>query len=436
MLGSRVLLIGIKNIIKMLKFAKIKKKLPEHSKILENFFFLSLTQLFNLIYPLITYPYLIKTLGASVFGLVIFAQAICVYFSIIINWGFEATGTKKISIHRDNKKKLSQIISSILIIKFCLWILCFLFLILLIISIPALQDNKLLYVFTFLLTLNELLVPIWYFQGTEKMKYITYLTIFIRCVFLIAIFIFIHGPEDYLYVPLLNSIGIFGGGALALYLMIIKDKNKFQFQPVNRIIFYIKDGFPIFVSNIVISIKDRFNVLLIGAFLGMTDVAIYDLATKIMNIIMQFVSVANNAIYPRMAQIKNLKLLKKFICISFISVCFLIICIVPFLQWLLNYLSGGLEGTLMPTLILLVSPIIMSISLPLSRNFFLVFGMYKYIIRGAIYTSLIYLFFIALGYISNSLQSIYVFTTITVLTFLFELLYRLFFYYKLRRINR
>lgn len=430
MLGSRVLLIGIKNIINMLKLVKIKKKLCEHRQILENFFFLSLTQLFNLIYPLITYPYLIKTLGASVFGLVIFAQAICVYFSIIINWGFEATGTKKISIYRDNKKKLSQIISSILIIKFCLWILCFLFLVLLISIIPALQENKLLYVFTFLLTMNELLVPIWYFQGTEKMKYITYLTIFIRCVFLIAIFIFIHSPEDYLYVPLLNSIGIFGGGVLALYLMIVKDKNKFQFQPINRIVFYIKDGFSIFISNIVISIKDRFNVLLIGVFLGMTDVAVYDLATKIMSIMMQFVSVANNAIYPKMAKLKDIKLLKKFVAISFLIICFLTVCVIPVLQWILDYLSGGLEGTFLPTLILLIPPIIMSISLPLARNYFLVFGLYTYILRGAAYTSLAYLLLIFLGYILSIIESIYFFIAITVFTFLFELIYRLYICYQ------
>lgn len=410
----------------MFKFSTIKNKLIEHQKIFENFFFLSLTQLFNFLYPLITYPYLIKTLGATMFGLVVFAQALCSFFSIIIDWGFEATGTKAISVDRDDKEKVSQIISVILITKFLLWIVLFVFFLLMINFIPVLHEHLLLYIFTFLLTFNELLLPIWYFQGIEKMKYITYITIFIRCIFLFTIFIFIHQPEDYLYVPLLNAIGIFIGGIIGLFIMLVKDQNVFSLQPISHILIYLKEGLPIFVSNIAVAIKDRFNIILIGSFLGMKDVAIYDLAIKVMNIFMQLIVVANNAIYPKVAKQKNMQFVKHFIFLSFIGTLILVILIQPGLPFILDFLSKGLSGTLIPTEILLLSPMILAISVPLARNCLIVLGLYNFVLKNCFLTTLFYLSLIYITYLLFGFDTIYQFTIIAVLTYLFEVFHRLY----------
>lgn len=411
----------------MIKLSVIKTKLSENQGIFENFLFLSLTQLFNFLYPLITYPYLIKTLGATMFGSVVFAQSLCSFFSLMIDWGFEATGTKEISIHRNDKQKLSQIISTIMITKFFLWITLFFFFLVMIYFIPFLHQYQLLYIFTFFLTFNELLLPIWYFQGIEKMKYITYLTIVIKCIFLIAIFLFIHQPDDYLYVPLLNAIGIFIGGLIALFIMIVKHKNNFSFQPISQIILYLKDGLPIFISNIAVAVKDRFNTLFIGTFLGMTDVAIYDLATKIMNIFMQLIVVANNAIYPKVAKQKNMQFVRQFIYLSLIGVISLIILIQPFLPFMLDFLSKGLTGTLLPTEILLLSPIILAVSVPLARNCLIVFGLYNFVLKNCFFTTIFYLLLIFGTYILVGFNAVYQFTIIAVLTYLFEITHRLYF---------
>lgn len=414
----------------MIKFHSIKNKITEHRSILDNFYYLSLTQLFNLIYPLITYPYLVKTLGASVFGLVVFIQALCGYFSMIVIWGFDTTATKEISIFRNNKQKLSEIISSVFIIRFILWCICFIFFIFLINIIPQLNEYKYLCFFTFFISLNELMVPIWYFRGIEKMKYITYITIFIRSIFLITIFLFIHKPDDYLYVPLLNSVGIFCGGVVAIYFVFIKDKNVFIIPSMHILINYMKDAFPIFISDAVVSIKDRFNIIFIGIFLGTTNVAIYDLALKIMNIFMQPISVANHAIFPRISITKNMDFVKKFMFILAVSITILIILIQPFLSSILDFLSNDLEGTLLPTEILLLSPIIMVFSLTIARNCFLIWGFYRYILIGSVYTTIFYLILIGMGYVSNQLNNIYFFALVTVLSFLFELVYRLYICYK------
>ncbi len=425
-MASMNLLTGIRVITIMLNFSFIKEKFVEHKKMFENFFFLSLTQIFNLVYPFITYPYLIKTLGPSVFGLTVFAQTLCSYFSMIIIWGFDTTATKEIAIHRHDRRKLSEIVCSIFILRFILWCLCFSSLYIIFIFFDSISEYKNLYLFTFLLTLNELLIPLWYFRGIEKMKYITFLTIFIRCVFLAMILIFIHSPSDYLYVPLINGLGIFIGGIIALYIVFFRDKIQFIVPSVNKILQFFKEATPIFMSDIVISIKDRCNILFIGSFLGMSDVAIYDLATKIMGIFMQVISVANQSIYPYVARSKNMGFVKKFMVLSLSTTVLLIIIVQPFLKMVLDYLSNGLSSTLLLTEILLLSAIIMSISLPIARNCFLVLGLYKYLVTGSIYTTLFYLVLILIGFCLNLLYNVYTFALITVFVFTYEMLYRLY----------
>jgi PST family polysaccharide transporter len=382
--------------------------------------------------PLITYPYLIRILGTELYGMVVFAQVIISYCSIIINYGFEATATKDISIYHENKTKISEIVSSVYIIKGVFWLILLLILLIVICIFPHFQKYKLLYIFTFSITFNEFLFPIWYFQGLEKMKYITFINLFVRIIFLILIFIFIKQKEDFLYVPLLNGIGALLGGTIALYMLFVKDEIRFTWQPIHIMRLYLKDSLPIFFSNITSSIKDRFNVIFIGSSLGMHDVAIYDLGIKVMTVFMQPIIISNNAIYPKIAREQNIFFVKKFIKISFIVVLILTLLVQPFLPFLLDFLSNNLEGTIEVTRILLISPIIGSISFILSRNILLAFGQYKYFSLGVIYTTVFYLMSIGIAYYFTLLNSVFVLAIITVATYLFELLYRLYICVKIK----
>ena len=51
------------------------------------------------------------------------------------------------------------------------------------------------------------------------MKYITFLNILAKLIFTIAIFGFVRKVGDYLYVPLLNSLGFIAAGILALWIV-------------------------------------------------------------------------------------------------------------------------------------------------------------------------------------------------------------------------
>ena len=330
--------------------SNIREKAGRHKTIIQNFSYLSLIQVFNLLVPLLAYPYLIRVLGTEKYGLVIFAQATVTYLVIIVSFGFNISATREISIYRDSKEKLSEIVSSVLIIKGFLFFSCFLLLVILLLLIPKAHGYEALFILSTWACLYEVIFPVWYFQGIEQMKYITYTSLISRIIFLGLIVVYIHRPEDYLRVPIFYGIGAFIAGSIALYLVFKKHHVEFYWQPRTILKRYFVDSLPIFMSNLAISLFISSNKVLIGTFVGMKEVSYYDLAEKITNFIKIPQSILSQALFPSLSKKFNLKPILKLFKITlgiFISVTLILIIYSKSLVLLL----GGVK--LLPAIIVL-----------------------------------------------------------------------------------
>lgn len=320
---------------------RLKYILDNNSNIIENFSFLSVLQITNFVIFLLLIPYLYRVLGKENYGLVVFAQTVSQYLIILINFGLNATATRDISIYRDDSKVRSQIISSIISLKFLLFILSFFILLILIFFIPFIKQHKLVFIFSMVYCLNEALFPIWYFQGIEKMKYITYLNIGSRIISLFFIFIIINEPSKYLFVPLILGIGNLIGAIIGLILVFKKADNYFIIQPLSKLKSYMVNNFPLFISNVSSQIYVNANRLIIGSYLSMSDLAIYDVADRVVNILKVPLSVISQVLFPKVSRDGNVKFILKSMIISTIS--YVIIYIILFIS--ANIIIELLTGT-------------------------------------------------------------------------------------------
>ena len=173
------------------KVGLLKNLISSQKTLFENFSYLALLQIINLVIPVLIFPYLIRVLGKETYGLIVFAQSIVGYFLILVSFGFNITSTQKVSISRDNKNKLGEIVCSVFILKTIFFVASFILLFLLLKINTFSNLNKTLFYLTMTICLADVIFPTWYFQGIEKMKYITFITLASRITSTILIFILI-----------------------------------------------------------------------------------------------------------------------------------------------------------------------------------------------------------------------------------------------------
>ena len=295
----------------------LQERLGRNKTILANFSYLSLLQVFAILFPLLTYPYLLRVIGLELYGVIIFAQSIINYVSLVINFGFNMSGARNVATYKQDRARLSRIVTSIYWCKFILWLVCLVLYLSVISMVPFFEDHYWVYILSFLLTFNELMLPIWFFQGIEKMKYITFVNLSARLLFVVAIFLFVHRQEDYLLVPLLNGIGAILAGCLSLYILLGKERVRFSLIPVRELRSTYKESLPLFVSILSTQIYVNVNKLVIGSFLGMLEVSIYDMADKVLLLMKLPASMIAQAVFPKISREQNIRFINH---VMFLSV--------------------------------------------------------------------------------------------------------------------
>ena len=288
---------------------KIKSKFQSEDsrRITSNFIALSILHATNILLPLITFPYLVRTLGVEMFGLIAFSQAFIVYFAMIADYGFNMSGIREISLHKNKKNKLLQVFNSIMIARFILTFLGFISLCIIVFSFEKFSKDWEVYILSYGVVIGTFLFPSWFFQGMEKMKYITILNALSKGIFTITIFIFVNNPDDFLYVPIFNSLGYILVGFISLYIIKKNFEMKFQLQKIKRIKIQFIKGWHLFISRISISLYTATNTFLLGIFTDNTIVGYYAIAEKTIRAFTFLFTPFNQSIYPHIVVLMKKK---------------------------------------------------------------------------------------------------------------------------------
>lgn len=404
---------------------KIVNVLHSNKTLLENFSYISLLQVFILLAPFLTYPYLTRVLGTELYGLVLTAQMLASYATIIVRFGFDSVSSRHISINREDKNKLSEIMSSILTMRGGLWIISFVIYIIVVLLIPIYRENLVLFLFSYGLTLNVLLFPQFFFQGIEKMKFITIINVIIQAIFIVLTFIVIKEPADFIYVPLLHAIGYFIGGIISLYIIFHGYGIKFRIPKKSEAEYYFKDALPLFTTDAVCTIKDKLNYLLLGLYVGMSEVVIYDVGSKLTSLAIQPLTIINTVLFPKMAKDRNDNHFKKIGLMVAVAIVVMVIVINIFLEPIV-YILIGKSVPLLPVRILLLSPIFLGLSSYISSSLIVARGYNKYMFYSILVTTAAYVILLLGLFVLGQLNTVMSFIALTVVSYFVELLYRVF----------
>lgn len=288
--------------------------MEEKEKVLaKNTFFLYLMQICNYVFPLLTFPYITRILGANRYGVVVFGNAVMQYFSMFLEFGFILSATHQCSLARDEKNLLSHITIGVIQAKAILAFFSLIILIILCSFVNSFKEEKVFFFIYFAGTVLNILLPDYLFRGIEKMSILTYRVIFSKLIYTIMIFLFVRNEKRYILIPVATITSNIVSVILTWY-AIFKDKyitfTKVSFKDTIK---YIKDASTFFLSRLAVSLYTTLNTVLLKFNVTNEVLGQFGAANSLTNMCRSMLNPIADSIYPYMVKNKNYKLVKKLI---------------------------------------------------------------------------------------------------------------------------
>lgn len=324
----------------------------------KNFLYSSILTTSNYIFPLITYPYVSRILGVANIGLYNFVDSIINYFVMFSVMGIGIIGIREIAGTQGNAENRNKVFSNLFILNASLTAVALVILAVCIFTIPDLRENRDLMYVGVLKLISNLFVIDWFYKGLEKFKYITNITLSIKFLYVIAVFILVKDSGDctvyYLLCTLMITLN-----AIANFVYAFKYV-RFDLKSLN-IKKYAKTNFVLGVYCFLTSMYTSFNVAYLGFVSNNTEVGYYTTATKLFTIIIALYTAFTGVVQPRMSSLLSENKFDEFIGLVKKSTDLLLAITIPavlftctFSPEIIRIISGeGYEGAITPTRIVM-----------------------------------------------------------------------------------
>lgn len=313
------------------------------NQLVKNAFFLLMLQGVNYLLPLVTIPYLFRVLGAEKYGLVAFGYAFTQYFIIITDFGFNLYSVKFISENRDKPYLVNKHVNSVVVSKLILLFLCFSIVITITGFFERFSENRVFFLSFFGMVIGNAAFPLWFFQGIEKMKFITVINVLAKGLSVIPFFIWIRSPDHFIIVPIFYSTGYLIAGIYSLYLVYFKFQMKFYFVKASEVFEVLKCSSSYFLSRASLSLFTTSNAFFLGLVCGNVQVGYYTIAEKIYQAYNSLISPLNGVLFPHMAKTKDVffykNVIKKVVLVNILLVIITLL-MSEFIVWLLFHTNN------------------------------------------------------------------------------------------------
>lgn len=275
--------------------------LKRYNTVIKNFTYLSILNGLNILLPLLVIPYLTNVIGTAHFGVYSYILGLVLNINIVTQYGFQFSSTRTISQNREDKSFIEQYSSNILCVRFLVATVC----VLLVLSLSywALDTSDRFFMFLTAMGMiyGDVFVPIWLFQGLEKMKFVTIVNASSKILFTILIFIFVKESEDYVYVLIPNSLGYLLAACISMFLV----RKQFHFRlrkpQFKSVLTELRKGLALALSMVGIDAYRNINVIILNFFVSDAAVGIYALAEKIIKAAQSFITPVSQALFPHVS---------------------------------------------------------------------------------------------------------------------------------------
>ncbi len=266
---------------------------------------MALLQALNYLVPLATVPYLVRVLGPSGFGSLSFAQAVVLYFDLLTNYGFNLSATRAVARQAQNPTALARIFWETVTAKSILMLLSAGGLGLIVATTPRMRVDAGVYAGWFLTVVGTVTLPVFFFQGIERMAPVTAAHGAARILSVPMLFILVRHAGDYGRAAVIQ-----GSVPVVASVFLVPTVRKLvgprpQWPARTELRRAFRDGRRLFLADAGLTLSITAVPIVLGFVAGNIEVGFYSAADKIVRAASAALNPIAQALYPRLNHLKT-----------------------------------------------------------------------------------------------------------------------------------
>lgn len=253
----------------------------------------------QMLFPLITFPYVCRVIEADGIGQINFFQSIISYISLFTCLGIPMYAIREIARDRSDVVQMNRTAMEILLLHSMLTLVGYAIVAILCLTVPQIQVNIPLFLILSLTIFFTAIGCEWFYQGIEDFKYITIRGLIIKTVSVVLLFIFVKSKTDLLYYGCYTVFGVLGGNIFNFFRLrkyIHRENIIFSELHIKR---HIKPVLKVFSFSVVTSIYLHLNTVLLGFLKNALAVGYFASATKVMQMLLTMSACLGSVMMPR-----------------------------------------------------------------------------------------------------------------------------------------
>lgn len=269
------------------------------TSIKKNFAFNSAYQILNVVVPLITTPYLSRTIGATGNGIFTYTQSIANYFVLFAQLGITNYGVREIASCGNNRDKRSETFWNLfamnLVVGIVVTVAYFVY------SLTTGTSQLFIFMIWSLWVIGSAVDVTWLLNGCQEFKIPMVRNFCTRLAGMFFIFAFVHTENDtWAYVFAISAPYFLN--ALLVW-PFVRHYVDYVRPAWHKMLKHLKPNLMLFIPVIATSLYTLLDKVMLGNMAGMEQTGFYDYSEKISKMPMAIITALGAVVLPKMTEV-------------------------------------------------------------------------------------------------------------------------------------
>lgn len=350
-----------------------------------NFIMNAILTMSSFLFPLITFPYASRVLGAEGIGKVSFAISFVAYFIMIAQLGIPTYGIKMCASVRDDREELTKLTHELLFISLITTVISYAAFAVCVAAVPKLHDQKLMLVVVSSTIMLNTVGMEWLFKGLEQYSYITARSIGFKFIAVAALFFTVKSENDYIWYAIVT---IFASSASYVLNFIRSGRYiDYKIKTGYNVKRHIKPVMILFFLACTITIYTNLDTVMLGFMKSEIDVGYYNASVRVKGIVVSIITSLGAVLLPRASYYVEHNMMDEFKSVIRKALGFVLIVSIPMCFYFVIEARDGIlllcgrdfEGAVVPMQIIMPTIILIGITNVLGMEILVPLGKERYV---------------------------------------------------------